>query len=314
MSRKKRKRPVQNRPFGKLFLRFRPPVLFSCLGALLFSAASLYLVTGKPNTSLPQAMEYAIFILAALFLTLATWDFIILCRKKAPFQMLSDIAHQHRLLSKLWEDHAFRTFSLGYGSLAINSLLAFSKMAAGWWLSSKWLMVLAGYYLVLSLSKALILQSGRSIARQSRAESSTKKEWNSYRLCGFLLILLSLTLQGVVLLIVREGRGFSYQGNLIYLVALLDFYGLTSAIIYFIRNRNLHSPVILAIKHLSFAASMVSMLSLQTAMFASFGANMAMERQRLMNMLTGTAVCVILILSGLAMVAKATRRLKKERP
>lgn len=312
MNYRKRRKPAQNIPFLHRLCRLRPPLLVSGAGALFCSTFSLVLVSDHQNFSVPKAAEYVVFILAALFLTLTTWSLISLCRKKSPMQVVSDAAHAHHLPARLWDDPTFRAIFLSFGSLIINGLLALSKAIAGWWLSSRWLIVLAVYYLVLSLSRALILQNSRRIAQKSQAGGCLKQAWKSYRLCGLLLLLLALTLQGVVLLIIRDDKGFSYQGNLIYLVALVDFFGLSSAVAYFIRNRKGHSPAILSIKCLNFASSLVSMLSLQTAMFASFGTDMAAATQRMMNTVTGTAVCAILALLGIAMAAKAARKLRQQ--
>lgn len=311
MNCRERRKAVKNSVFLQMLCRFRPPLVCSGLGALLFSAGSLALISGQQPFSFPGVVQYAFFILAALFLTLTVWSLVVLWRKKSPKQMVSEAAHQNHLLSRLWDDRTFRTISLGYGSLALSSLLALSKIIASWWSSSRWQMVLAVYYLALCLSKALVLHNTRATVRQTESHDRARKEWQSYRLCGLLLILLSVSLQGVALLIVREGLGFSYRGNLIYLVALSDFYFLVSSLIYLVRNRKKHLPAILSVKYLSFASSLISMLSLQTAMFAAFGANMAVEDQRLMNTMTGTAVCAILVLLGMAMVVKASRKLRQ---
>ena len=112
-------------------------------------------------------------------------------------------------------------------------------------------------------------------------------------------------------MIVKEGNGFRYHGYLIFVVALYDFYCLTTSIVYLLKNRKAHSPAIMAIKYISLATSLVSMLSLQTAMFASFGEEMPLEEQQLMNLMTGTAVCGILVVLGIAMVMVANKRLKQ---
>ena len=51
-------------------------------------------------------------------------------------------------------------------------------------------------------------------------------------------------------------------------------------------------------------------LSLIHILFASFGQEMTLEHQQLMNLLTGTAVCGILAVLGVAMVIGANKRLK----
>ena len=218
---------------------------------------------------------------------------------------------RHRLLSRWMEDDVFRIVAVGYGSLAGNSVLALSKMLAGWWFSSRWLMALAGYYLVLCVTRFLILRSTRSGRPLKKGESRLAREWKTYRLCGCLLVVLSFALQGVAILIVKEGQGFRYHGYLIFAVALYDFYCLTAALVYLIRKRKIHTPAIAAIKYISLATSLVSMLSLQTAMFASFGQDTPPETRQFMNLLTGTAVCGLLAVLGVAMVLVANQRGKR---
>lgn len=290
--------------------RFRPPLILSCLGALIFCTDSLVAVSIQRGETVSAPILYSIYALAAIFLFAAIWAVVLLFKNDSPFQVASGIAHRHILLSKLLDDDTFRIVSVGYGSLVFNSVLAASKIVAGWWFSSTWLMVLAGYYLVLCVTKFLILRNTRAETAQFHGQSQFVKEWKAYRLCGGLLVVLSFALQGVTIMIVKEGNGFRYHGYLIFVVALYDFYCLITSVVYLVKKRKVHSPAIMAIKYISLATSLVSMLSLQTAMFASFGQEMTLENQQLMNLLTGTVVCGILAVLGVAMVMVANKRLK----
>lgn len=290
--------------------RFRPPLILSCLGAVIFCTASLVAVSTQWGETVPAPVLYSIYVLAAIFLFAVVWALLLFFQTASPFETASGIAHRNILLSKLLDDDTFRIISIGYGSLVFNSLLAASKIVAGWWFSSTWLMVLAGYYLVLCVTKFLILRNTRAETAQLHGQSQIVKEWKAYRLCGCLLVVLSFALQGVAIMIVKEGNGFRYHGYLIFVVALYDFYCLITSSIYLVKKRKAHSPAIMAIKYISLATSLVSMLSLQTAMFASFGQEMTLENQQLMNLLTGTAVCGILAVLGVAMVMVANKRLK----
>lgn len=133
--------------------RFRPPLISSCLGALIFCTASLVAVSTQWGETVPAPILYSIYVLAAIFLFAAVWALVLLFQTASPFETASGIAHRHILLSKLLDDDTFRIVSMGYGSLVFNSLLAASKIVAGWWFSSAWLMLLAGYYLVLCVTK-----------------------------------------------------------------------------------------------------------------------------------------------------------------
>lgn len=61
------------------------------------------------------------------------------------------------------------------------------------------------------------------------------------------------------------------------MVALYTFYITTTAIIDIIKYRKYNSPVMSISKVIKLAAALVSMLFLETAMFAQFGADMAKE-------------------------------------
>lgn len=304
--------PCNTRPARRRANSFpRPPLLPSCLGAVVFAAASLAIVAEPKGLALPpEPVQYAVYAGAAVFLSLAVWALVLFVRRKSPLRAAADAAHRHPLLSRLYDDHAFRILWTGYGSLAVNALLALSKLAAGWWLSSRWLMVLAGYYLALCLTRAAVLHASRAAAKPDDPAARLRSGWRSYRLCGALLVVLSLSMLGVAILIVREGRGFSYDGYWIFAVALYDFYCLISALVFLIRFHRRRSPELLAIKQISFAASLVSMLSLQTAMLAAFDTSTPAARSR-MNLVTGSAVCGLLALLGILMVLHAGRKLKK---
>lgn len=309
MDHKKKRTPRRTHTsLWKKLRRFRPPLLGSWLGAAVFGGGALAAVSAPWGEALSPVLLYALYALAAVFLFAAVWALVLLCRKGTPVQTVSGLARRHRLLARWMEDDAFRIVSVGYGSLAGNSILAVSKILAGWWFSSQWLMVLAGYYLVLCITRFLILRSTRSDRPLKKGESRLAREWKAFRLCGWLLVVLSFALQGVTVLIVKEGQGFRYHGNLIFAVALYDFYCLAASLAYLVRKRKLHTPAIAAIRYISLATSLVSMLSLQTAMFASFGQDMPPETQQFMNLLTGTAVCGLLAVLGVAMVLAARQK------
>lgn len=303
-----RRKTTPRRPAGRLP---PPPLLSSCLGAAVFSTASLAIVAAPEDSPLPPGpVQYAVHTGAAVFLCLAVWALARSLRRKHLPQAVSHAAHSHPLLARLYEDDSTRILWSGYGSLAVNGVLAASKLAAGWWLGSSWLMALAGYYLALCVTRALVLGSARAAAGQASPDACLRAGWKAYRLCGVLLVTVSLSMLGVAVLIVREGNSFRYEGYWIFAVALYDFYCLISALVFLIRFHRRRSPAILAVRQISFAASLVSMLSLQTAMLDAFDTSSPDVRSR-MNQITGGAVCLLLAALGLGMVLLARARLKK---
>ena len=85
------------------------------------------------------------------------------------------------------------------------------------------------------------------------------------------MLILNFALAGVVIQIVRAGRGYHYPGVLIYIAAMFMFYAVILAVFNLVKYRKYDSPAISAAKAINFMADAVSILSLQTAMLAEFG-------------------------------------------
>ena len=88
----------------------------------------------------------------------------------------------------------------------------------------------------------------------------------------FALVVMNQALAGIVFYIVKQNRGFTYSGTLIYAMAAYTFYITISAAVNVARFRKHGSPLLSAAKAISLTAALVSMLSLETAMLAQFGA------------------------------------------
>lgn len=289
---------------------WKPPLLLCSLLALLTAAAALALVSTDYEKEVSSVILYAVYVCSAIAVTVEIWAIAVAARNKSPLKVFSDMVHQLDFTGKLYDDYSFRTVSFAYPSLIANLFFAASKGVAGWWFSSWWLVSLAAYYGLLCMIKFALLRANRKIMTLQNQANQTLQEWKAYRFCGILLMCMTVILQGIVILIVNERQTFTYDGLLIYAVATYDFYCLTVAVIYMVKNRKRHSPIVVAIKSVSASASLVSILSLQTAMFASFGASQE-EKQQTMNLLTGTGVCALMLLFGLYMLLHAKKQIKK---
>lgn len=81
--------------------RFRPPLISSCLGALIFCTASLVAVSTQWGETVPAPILYSIYVLAAIFLFAAVWALVLLFQTASPFETASGIAHRHILLFQI---------------------------------------------------------------------------------------------------------------------------------------------------------------------------------------------------------------------
>ncbi len=95
-------------------------------------------------------------------------------------------------------------------------------------------------------------------------------------------------------------RGRNRKGNLGFPEKILLY---TLAIIFF-------GACYYLIRNIGFADALVSILSLQTAMFASFGGDN--EFIRPMNAATGTVVCLMILIMGIRMIRMAAKEKKTE--
>lgn len=175
--------------------------------------------------------------------------------------------------------------------------------------SSVWFISLAGYYVLLAIMRFMLLRSGKKKTSITPMES----EYQRYRICGLILLLMNQALAVIVIIMVKQNRGFNYPGLMIYFMAAYSFYMVILAIVNIIRYKKHGSPILSAAKVISLVAALVSILSLETAMIDRFGGADDYSYRRLMTGITGGGVCIIVIVVAIIMIAKSTVELKKVR-
>ena len=131
------------------------------------------------------------------------------------------------------------------------------------------------------------------------------------RLCAYILMTVNLALSGAVLMMVFFDRGFQYHDFLIYVIAMYTFYITVTAVIDMVKYRKYKSPILSITKVVKMASALFSMLFLETAMFAQFGADTSTEVKRLMIMLTGAGISVSVVTMAIYMIVQTTREIKQ---
>lgn len=117
-------------------------------------------------------------------------------------------------------------------------------------------------------------------------------------------------LAAIVVIVIKQNKGFEYAGFLIYAMALYAFYAVITSVINVVKFRKYGSPIMSAAKAINLTAAVVSMLSLETAMLAQFGED-DVKFGQIMTSATGAGVCVIVLGMAVFMIAKSTKILKK---
>ncbi|WP_367924543.1 hypothetical protein [uncultured Ruthenibacterium sp.] len=187
----------------------------------------------------------------------------------------------------------------------IHFVYMIGYFATGFVYESFWIKACAGYYAVLIAVRCFLLTSIHKSWERRRALLR-------YCLCGGLLCVLTVPLAGMVVQIVSREQGVCYSKELVYVAALYAFYAFIVAAVNLIRFRCLKNPILSATKSVSFVVALVAMLSLQTLMFEVFGGSENFQRK--MNFVTGTAVCIGVLVIGAAMVWRGWKELNRPYP
>lgn len=288
---------------------FQVPLWLSILIFLVSALLSFCTMLFEQGENLPIAIKSVFYAVAAVSLVLVVTGIQRAAKTHNFTQWVLRLGHRWDFIGRLIDDYSFRTLIFASLSFCANAFFAVTKGLTGWYSSSDWLISLSVYYLILCILKFYLLRNSRKIRKAAESYHQQELEWKAYRMSGMLLIVLTVVLQGILLLIVKKGEIFTYNSNLIIAVAAYDFYSLGSSVVYMLKTRKKHSPTIVSIKSINFATSLVAMLSLQTSMFAVYGINGSAGMERTLNLLTGSIVCVCVFVMGIGMVYKARKGL-----
>lgn len=270
---------------------------------VLVSAAGLTYVFLKGLET--AIVAYFLYVLSFYSLTVVC----IFCASVLPGKQkaMKEKIYSNPLGNRYMTDRIFRAKVSLYISLTVNLLYVGIHLLSWYQNRSWWFIILAVYYATLSTMRFLLVR----YVRGNTIGSDRLRELKLSIACSAVLLTLNFFLSGAVLMIVYQDKGYEYYGVLIYVIALYTFYQTTHAIIDIIRYRKLGSPVMSTAKVVSLASALVSMLNLETAMFAQFGADMAQSDQRLMIMLTGAGISIAVIAMAVTMIVRAARGIKE---
>ena len=177
-------------------------------------------------------------------------------------------------------------------SLIFNIAYSAYCVTLGALTGSWWLLILGFYYYVLSTARFVVIRT-------------KKNERLLAKFTGIMLIIMSLSLVGVVVLSLVRDRGHKFHIIVMITIAAYSFAKIALAIVKLVKSRHSNSRKTIALRNISLASAFVSIFSLQRSMLVSFE-GMSEAEILLMNALTGTGVCIIVFLLGLNLVVKRT--------
>lgn len=278
-----------------------PPIWVQLILTVL-SAVGLVLVFVKKWDTSPIA--YIIYVMAFYTLTVVC----VFCAMVLPkrYKQIKQKIYDNPLGNRYMTDKVFRTEVSLILSLCVNLLYVAVNVVSYFQQRSWWFVCLAVYYVTLSVMRFLLVRYVRANQIGHNRYGELKRSiW-----CSVILLTLNFFLSGAVLMIVYQNKGYDYGGIMIYIMAMYTFYQTTHAIVDIIKYRKLQSPVMSTAKVIALAAALVSMLNLETAMFAQFGGEMSKNDQRLMIILTGAGVSIVLVVMSVYMIVRSSREMK----
>ncbi len=193
-------------------------------------------------------------------------------------------------------------FQLGlYQDQIINFAYGSFKIVSGVLLGSAWIGCDGIYNITQSLIQLF------QILRRKHAKTLVQ-QWRSYRFCGVLVLLMHLTLVGIVFQMVNWNRAVEQGQIQVITTAFFAFYKIISSFISIAKDRKHLRPVDSSVRMLKLAQAFFSIFSLQASMFHTFGTGESWEH--LMNILTGCAVCLLIVSIGIYMIRRGNREIK----
>ena len=279
-----------------------PPIWLMLLLAVV---SAVLLVTVFVKRWDQQVIAYFTYVLSFYTLSVVTLFCVMVLPKQ--YGVLKQKICDHPLGNRYMTDRVFRTQISLYLSLTISLLYVGINLWSWTFSHSWWFVVLAIYYVIMAIMRFLLVR----YVRIRKIGTSILDEWRRSRLCAYILLLVNLNLSGAVLMILYQNRGYDYPGILIYVMAMYTFYSTTHAIVDMVKYRALGSPVMSTAKIVSLSAALVSMLNLETAMFAQFGADMAQKDQNLMIILTGAGISITVVTLSVILIVKATKEIRR---
>ena len=280
-----------------------PPIWLMVI-LVIISAVALTLIFVKGlEESIPA---YIFYVLAFYTLTVVT----IFCAMVLPkqYNTIKQKIYDNPLGNRYMTDRVFRTNI----SLSISFVISMLYVGINLWswhmLGSYWFMVLAVYYVIMAVMRFLLVR----YVRIQKIGTDILSEWKRSRICSYILLLINQSLSGAVLMILYQHRGYDYPGMMIYVMALYTFYALTMSIVDIVKYRKMGSPIMSTAKIVSLSAALVSMLNLETAMFAQFGGDMSPENQQIFIILTGAGISITVVTLSVILIVRATKEIRRE--
>ena len=193
---------------------------------------------------------------------------------------------------RLQEDRRFRIVTGAAATLTVNLLYGAGHVVLGILEGSVWLLVMAAYYILLG-----VMRFGAVLTERRHAS-----ERFVMRLCGGMLMALALVMGGATAISLAESNAVPHDIVIMLTIAIYTFWKMTMAIVHTVQAHQSGTPLTRTIRNITLASALASLLTMQRSMLVSFDGDMTAEAALILNICTGSAVCILVFLLGLNML------------
>lgn len=182
-----------------------------------------------------------------------------------------------------------------------NIFMAIVKFFLSLIFSSMWFFINSIFMMVLSFARFFSIRDYRKTKLLVNKDEIIKIGYKNYLNNGILLVILGIMYFFVNVYIYYNGTNTIIHEYLTYLVALVAFWSIGSAIYGMVKYKRNHTPILKAVKLTNFANALTSIMLTQIVLLDTY-AKTDSYNSNLMNGLTGIGVGIIIIILGLYMI------------
>lgn len=186
-----------------------------------------------------------------------------------------------------------------------NLFMAIVKFVLSLTIPSLWFFINAGFGFVLGICRLLTIKKYNKIKKLKDQKLIKKEEYKHYCENGVMLILLGISYFFVSLYMYYKGTNTNIHEYITYLVALIAFTSIGTAIYGMIKYKRNQEPIIKGIKITNFANALTSIVLTQVVLLDTYAGNY----NSTLNGYTGIGVGIIIIGLGLYMIISTKKDL-----
>lgn len=270
---------------------------------ILFSLSMAFLIFSMLYFGTEHIISYISYAFAFYSLS------IVCLRIPEIIIFIKKIKNENKYIIRYKSDTHLRINISLFGSLIFNIIYSIFQLCLGLYHKSFWFYSMAMYYILLSLMRFYLVK----YTKNNKGGEKLISEYKRYNFCGWMMLLMNMTVTGIIFFIIYFGRTFYHHQITTIALATYTFVTFSLSIYNFIKYRKYSSPVYSASKSINLVAGCVSMMTLTTTMLTTFGSNDSLEFRKTLLTIFGIVVSIFILSIAIQIIIFSKKNLKKLR-